>query len=139
MACVLASLLHGAVCCFLLSAAHPCLLCYRCRLLVVLCLQSRALPPRALRAAVESVAGSRSAIDVQIEDRLLSSLTHGIVGAFSRYLDMPSGLFRRQSLLRQLDVQQQIHNRAGDRCAWVLELRYISTHDQLARRKKRVP
>ena len=108
MACVLASLLHGAVCCCLLSAAHPCLLCYRCRLLVVLCLQSRALPPRALRAAVESVAGSRSAIDVQIEDRLLSSLTHGIVGAFSRYLDMPSGLFRRQSLLRQLDVQQQI-------------------------------
>ena len=100
-------------CCLLLPlVCSSSLLTLLCRLLVVLCLQSRALPPRALRAAVESVAGSRSAIDVQIEDRLLSSLTHGIVGAFSRYLDMPSGLFRRQSLLRQLDVQQQIHNGA---------------------------
>ena len=76
--------------------------------LVRLCLQSRSLLPRTLHDAVESVASSPSAIERQIEDSLLSDLTHGIVGAFSSYLDMPAGFFATQSLLRQIEVQRQI-------------------------------
>ena len=64
--------------------------------------------PCALRGAVESVASSPSAIERQIEDSLLSDLTHGIVDAFSSYLDMPAGFFATQSLLRQIEVQRQI-------------------------------
>ena len=99
--------------------------------LVILCPQSRSLVPRALRADVESVATSRSAIDVQIEDRLLSSLDHGIVGAFSRYLDMPSGFFRTRSLLRQVDVQQQIHDGADGPIVqvWHVQLRVGLPHN----------
>ena len=61
-----------------------------------------------IRGAVESVASSPSAIERQIEDSLLSDLTHGIVDAFSSYLDMPAGFFATQSLLRQIEVQRQI-------------------------------
>ena len=71
-------------------------------------MQSKSIRPRALRSAVEAVADSRSAIDGQIADKLLSTFTHGIVDAFSRHLDMQNGLFHRQSLLRQIEVQRQI-------------------------------
>ena len=87
--------------------------------------------PRTLHDAVESVASSPSAIERQIEDSLLSDLTHGIVGAFSSYLDMPSGFFRTRSLLRQVDVQQQIHDGADGPIVqvWHVQLRVGLPHN----------